>query len=324
MTPSPLVVVWRVTEACDLGCVFCAYSRELRRPRTRTSADDVLAFGALLAEHGRAAGRPVMMSWLGGEPTLWPPLMDVGRRLRDLGLLLGITTNGAHLAPELSAHLAQHYAQVTFSLDGLPDWHDHVRGRAGLSNHVEAAIRDLLSRRAGRAPLVRVNVVIMRSNLFDFGRLCEQLAGWGVDEVTFNALGGRDRGGGFFDAERLSPEHVAWLRGALPGIRARVGPRGLSVRGSRRYLGRLENGARGRPVPVLDCAPGHAFLFVDAHGRVSPCSYTTDDLGVSMADFRAAADLERLPEMFSAHRDARRPTACDDCASTQVFGKFDP
>jgi 2-iminoacetate synthase ThiH len=27
------LVVWRITEACNLGCHFCAYSRHVRLPR---------------------------------------------------------------------------------------------------------------------------------------------------------------------------------------------------------------------------------------------------------------------------------------------------
>ena len=71
---APLVVVWRVTEACDLGCWFCEYSRQRGGPRRSVPANQAVAFGNSLGEYAAASGRDVLVSWLGGEPLLWPPL----------------------------------------------------------------------------------------------------------------------------------------------------------------------------------------------------------------------------------------------------------
>src|SRR5438105_13158384 len=91
----PLVVVWRITAACDLGCWFCEYNRQLRRPRPVARAEDVLRFGQVLADYADRSGRPLLVSWLGGEPLVWPPLIAVSRRFKhDYGLGLGLTTNG--------------------------------------------------------------------------------------------------------------------------------------------------------------------------------------------------------------------------------------
>jgi len=324
--PNALVVVWRVTEVCHLGCVFCGYSRELRRSRTQAAAADVLAFGAALGGHAVRTGREVLVSWLGGEPLLWPPLTSVGPRLRALGLSLGVTTNGARLTPEMCRHLVEHYAQVTVSVDGLAGWHDRVRQSPGLWDRARAGVERLAGLRAqsGRGPRLRVNTVLMRSNLGDFTALCAAVAAWGADEVTFNALGGVERGGAFYERERLRPEDIAALRAVLPEARARLAASGLTICGTDLYLDRLAALARGAAWPVDDCGPGRNFLFVDERGRIGPCAFTTGDFGLTWRDLRAAEALEALPHIWRERQARQRPAACADCRSTQVFEKFAP
>lgn len=316
MTARPLVVVWRITTACDLACPFCGYSRDLRWPRQHISADDVLAFSAVLAD----LDREVHVSWLGGEPLLWPPLAEVSHALRSHGLRLGVTTNGTRLRAMMPL-LAGCYERVTLSLDGLAAHHDALRGSAGLFDTLREGIAELKRRKAGdRGPTVCVNTVLMRSNLRRFDELLHMLARWGVDEATFNALGGFDRPGEFYDREKLLPEDIAWLCAELPHLRACVAP--LRIRGSAQYLQRLEASARNHPLPVLDCAPGQDFLFVDERGLVSPCSFTAHEYGVHVSYLRTVDDLRQLAGHFTDRQRFHRATACDDCRSTQHFGKF--
>jgi radical SAM protein with 4Fe4S-binding SPASM domain len=323
------VVVWRVTEACDLSCWFCEYNRHLRRPRHGARSEDVLAFGRVLADYAAGTGRPVLVSWLGGEPLVWPPLMEVGRTFRsDYGLQLGITTNGWQLSSSaLVEHLAENYAEVTVSVDGMAGFHDAARGAPGLFERLRCAVGELRDpryreARQGRGPLLRANTILMRSNLHDFEALCEALAGWGIEELTFNALGGQPPGP-YYERERLRPADVDWLRSALPGIRERLAGRGLRLRGNARYLGRLAASAAGQAVPVIDCHPGAEFLFVDEDGRVAPCSFTSVGYGVPMADIHSGAELAQLPARFAEQRRQQFLPPCHDCPSTQVFGKHD-
>ncbi len=322
----PLVVVWRVTEACDLSCWYCEYNRHLRRPRRGAQAEAVLAFGKLLAGYAAQAGRSVLVSWLGGEPLLWPPLVKVSRALcHEYGLRLGLTTNGERLREAgLIQHLAETYAEVTISVDGLAGFHDTARGTPGLFDRLRAAVGELREHAARRAygPLLRANTILMRSNLQAFEPLCETLASWGIQAVTFNALGGQPPGPHYL-RERLGPTDVEWLRSALPGIRQRLAPLGLVVQGSEGYLQRLAAGARDQKLPVVDCHPGAEFLFVDEQGRAAPCSFTAAGYGVPIADIRSSAELAGLPMVFGERRRAARLPPCYDCQSTQVLGKFD-
>src|SRR4051794_16059422 len=128
-----LVVVWRITERCNLGCAFCAFSRALERSRREANPAEVRRFGEVLADFQQATGRPVLVSWLGGEPLLWPALAALSETFaRRLGLALSATTNGTALAtPRVREMLAAHFAELTVSVDGPAAFHDRVRACPG-------------------------------------------------------------------------------------------------------------------------------------------------------------------------------------------------
>ena len=68
-----MIVLWRVTERCNLACGFCAYDRRVRRGRESAAAETVLRFARVLGDWQRSSGERVLLSWLGGEPLHWPP-----------------------------------------------------------------------------------------------------------------------------------------------------------------------------------------------------------------------------------------------------------
>src|SRR5262245_7048223 len=110
-----MIVVWRVTQRCNLSCPFCGYDRRLAHSRHDADADLIRAFAGRLAEHQQATGDTVLVSWLGGEPLLWPPLTNLTVHCTErLGLRVSTTTNGTTLAsPDVRRHLLEHYSELT-------------------------------------------------------------------------------------------------------------------------------------------------------------------------------------------------------------------
>jgi MoaA/NifB/PqqE/SkfB family radical SAM enzyme len=320
-----LVVVWRVTTRCNLACGFCAYDRTLQF--ARRDADEATAglLGHAFTRTRAGSGQDVHVSFLGGEPFSWEPLPRVARHYTKLGLSLGVTTNGVTLSRAATRELLlECFDEVTLSIDGLGAMHDNLRawpdGFARLTAGLTALRRDKALR--GRGPLIRVNTVLMRENIEQFPDLCRALAGLGVQQLSFNRLGGRDRPD-FFAAHRLTPEQLGRLAAELPALRRELATQGLSLLGAPGYLERLASLERGQAVAIGDCEPGRRFLFVDEHGRLAPCSFTLDEYGEPAADVAASAgDVLQLPRRFLARQHAARATACDDCASTHVFEKF--
>ena len=163
-----MIVVWRVTERCNLACGFCAYDRRVERSRRDADPDAVLAFGAVLAEYQRAAADPVLVSWLGGEPLLWSPLERLTTAfVREFGLRVSVTTNGTALASaKVRAHVLDCYSEVTVSVDALGEAHDRVRGWRGGFAQLRRVVPQLAAaRRPERFPRLRANVVLMCDNV---------------------------------------------------------------------------------------------------------------------------------------------------------------
>lgn len=318
---KPLVIVWRVTGRCNLSCPFCAYDGTRRFPRQDADTQLIRRISGLLAE----TGRPVLMSWLGGEPLLWPGLAELTQGLRsEHGFAISTTTNGTTLhREETRRHLIEHYAELTLSIDGFAPRHDALRGKKGLFNQVRHAMRMLVEdiAAAGRGPLLRANAVLMRDTISDFPALCRELAAWGIVEITCNQLGGIDRPE-FYSANRLLPDQVAYLEDAWHGLKDELAAKGVRLLGGDAYLRRLHATAHGVPIAVEDCHPGEGFLFVTEDGIVSPCSFTTREYGVDLREVTTSRELLELPQRFRQMRQRARAAPCADCHSTQVCEKF--
>jgi len=213
--------------------------------------------------------------------------------------------------------------ELTVSVDGFSNLHDPMRGWPGgfekLRLWVPTLVRE--ARALGSDLKLRANIVLMRQNVADFAALCSELAEWGITEITYNQLGGRDRPE-FYPAHRLTPADVNILEAQLPEIRRRLRDRGAILIGGEEYVTRIRASTLNERIPIADCEPGEHFLFIDEVGRVSPCSFTTFDYGVDIRTLATAADLAALPGIFRKLRDTRRSAHCDDCLSTQVCGKF--
>lgn len=318
-----MIVVWRVTQRCNLTCPFCEWDRSLPRERVDAAAARVLDFARVLAEYQRQTSDSVLLSWLGGEPTLWPALHDLAPRVKELGIAQSTTTNGTTLAsPKVQALVLRDFSELTVSVDGLPDFHDSLRGWRGGFQRLQEGVTQLAAKRTSRAALkLRVNVVLMRNNVASFADLCGALSTWGVDEITFNALGGRDRPE-FFPANALRPQDAEALTTLLPQLRVRLAAAGVRLCGGNEYVGRISASARHQRLAGTRCALGRQFLFVDEHGQVGPCEFTVGGYGVAVDEIRNARDLEELPSRFADRQRNARLAACDDCRSTQVFSKY--
>lgn len=320
-----MILLWRITTSCNFACGFCAYDRRLDFPRFGADPAEVERLTLLAADVAGLRGERLLVSWLGGEPFLWKPLLTLSANLaRHPAISISATTNGSCLVNETVRNaVLDHFTELTFSVDGPAEVHDRLRGVPGSHDRLERAVRALAPGRGTRnsALRLRANSILMRDTVSHFAELCRAVADWGTDEITFNQLGGRDRPE-FFPDQALTPEDALDIRRMLPALRAELAERGVRLCASDRYLDRIAASSRGEPLAVDDCRPGEAFLFVDERGIVSPCSLTGHSYGVPVSELRTATDLLSLPTRFTEARSSRRSLACDDCHSTQLFGKF--
>lgn len=318
------VIIWRVFENCTLACRFCGFSREVKRPRLTADVRSVLEFGKVLAELQQRLGSKILVSWLGGEPLEWEELPALAHVFcQEFQLTLGVTTHGLPLLrPGVRANLLADYEQVTISIDGLAHFHDLVRGKAGLWEQVCQGVEQLRREDIQELLWRRVNTVLMRGNIGEFIPFCQEMFGWGFHELTFNQLGGNDRPE-FYPANRIFPQQIPQFRSDLAALRRSETHNKMAIRGADAYLSRIEASARNQSLSIQDCEPGRRFLFIDAQGRISPCSFTSDIYGVHISEIDTVRAFLRLAERFDEERRRIRSPACEDCHANHVFDKFE-
>ena len=320
-----MIIVWRVLETCNLSCSFCAYDKRLSIPRNVADPERISSFIDLLGRWRKHSGQDVLVSWLGGEPLLWNPLDDLTRLARANGLEISTTTNGTSLgSPKVRRHLMECYKEVTFSVDGFSDFHDQMRGWPGAFSKLRKGVRLLADEcsRTGSRLRLRANVVLMRGNIARFPDLCRELASWGISEISFNQLGGRDRPE-FFPDNRLMPGDVEALRVLLPPLRNELAARATKLLGGGAYLDRIRDSALEIELPINDCRVAEQFLFIDERGCMAPCSFAVGHFGVHVGDMQDVADFDALAGRLNAHQRHNPSVECSNCRSTQQFSKFD-
>ncbi len=315
------VIVIEISPLCNLSCSFCAHDKRLPIPRHTIPAEVLQTFTGIVGQYAAAHGEAVLVSWLGGEPFLQRDLLPLTETLHaQYPLSFSATTNGTQLhKPEIRAHIRRCYAELTFSVDGFPEFHDLMRGKTGLFEDVKTHVQHL----AREAPdlKLRINTVLMRDNFDAFPALCAEFARWGVQEITFNQLGGRDRPE-FYPDHRLTIEQVQRLPEMAQQIQDTIREMGAHLVFSPSYFKRISATAHGAKLPILDCAPGRFYMFVNAHGQISPCTFTLDEYGKPLASIQSLADFEQLPFTFHREKIRQQAPACLDCPNTNVHGKF--
>lgn len=319
------VIVWRVTQSCNMKCQFCSYSTEVDRVRGNADETEIERLCAVLGEYRKQTGEDMLVSWIGGEPFLWTNIIPFSEKLHGYGIDVSATTNGLLMnKKELQSGVLKCFSELVFSLDGFADCDDAVRQYFGHFDAVSKNIKTLADKRGDCMSdlKIKVNTILMRRNIAQFEEFCEYLLWLGVDEVTFNQLGGFDRPE-FFEDNRLTAEQVEAFRKRLPLLQKIFAERGLIIHGSEKYLDRIRKSSRNEVNPIAECNPGSWFWFINESGFISPCSYTSYEYKLDTKEIKCAEDFARAEEYFRQCRSERRSRWCDDCYCTQVYDKFE-
>ncbi|PIE70576.1 MAG: 12,18-didecarboxysiroheme deacetylase [Deltaproteobacteria bacterium] len=174
------VVVWNMTQRCNLKCVHCyahattreAYN-ELTTAEAKTMIDDLSAFGV-----------PVLL-FSGGEPLMRKDLPELAGYAVSKGMRAVISTNGTLINAEKACILKEiGLSYVGISLDGMKPIHDHFRGVNGA---FEMALKGIEHcQNAGIK--VGLRFTINKTNMMDIPAVFDILEERNVPRVCFYHL----------------------------------------------------------------------------------------------------------------------------------------
>jgi radical SAM protein len=325
---APFIVIWEVTQSCDLVCLHCrAGARRCRDPRELTTyqgrnlIDDIAGFGSPL------------LVLTGGDPLKRDDIYDlisysVGKGLR--------TTVSPSVTPLLTDESVRKLRQagisrLAVSLDGSnPGIHDSFRGVEGSF----ARTVEILSLCALEGIPIQVNTTVTRYNLDDFENIANLIGGFSpvLWSVFFLVPTGRGRAADSVSAEEYEEVFARMyeLSKTVPyDIKSTEAPHyrryAAQARVRERRAGNCpldaaaerKRDAIGRaPVGIND---GKGFVFISHTGEVYPSGFLP--LSGGNVKNESIVDIYRSSPLFREIRDyGRLKGKCGACEFRNICG----
>jgi len=184
--PAGPVVIWNLVRRCNLTCKHCySISADKDFPGELDTASVFRAMDDL-----KAARVPVIIL-SGGEPLLRPDIFDIGRRAKQLGFYVGLSSNGTLVnEANVQAIADTGFDYVGISLDGIRETHDRFRRKEG---SFDAALNGVRLCKAAGAK-VGIRFTIAQENAHDFPAMLDLMEAEGIAKFYLSHLNYAGRG----------------------------------------------------------------------------------------------------------------------------------
>ncbi|MFB6232655.1 MAG: TIGR04053 family radical SAM/SPASM domain-containing protein [Haloarculaceae archaeon] len=318
-TERPFVLIWELTQACELACKHCrADATPTRHPDELTTEE-----GKRLLDDARRFGENQLVVLSGGDPLARDDTQDLVEYGTDIGLQMTLTPSGTDsVTPARIQGLADAgLRRFAVSIDGgSAAAHDEFRGEPGSFEQTREAIT---AAKAAGLP-VQINTTVCAETVDELPAIREFVADMGAVlwSVFFLVPVGRGK-----VLTPISPERaeavMEWLcavdNKADFGIKTTEAPhyRRIAVAG---------DGASDPPTASNDgigrrmgITAGNGFAFVSHRGEVYPSGFLPKSAG-NVRD-ESVVDIYRDSELFQS---LRQPDAlggkCGACEYRGICG----
>lgn len=155
-----------LTRACNLKCIHCLNNSGIKQ-KDELTKEDLLKLIKNFSSHGVQEIR-----FTGGEPLLFNGIYDLIRFATEEGICTSLGTNGTLVTKEVAKKLKESgLKKVVVSIDGNKKTHDKIRGK----KNYQKAMKGLKYLQKNGIN-VRVNSVIMKSNMEDVIKLAKKMS----------------------------------------------------------------------------------------------------------------------------------------------------
>jgi radical SAM protein len=319
---APFLVIWEVTQACDLACLHCRASAiSCPNPLELTTGE-----GYALLQEIRRFGDPLMV-FTGGDPLKRPDLFDLLVRSVDLGLRTTVTPSATPLLTEAAIRQFRDsgVARMAISLDG-PDAaaHDGFRRVQGSFDRTMFALE-----RAREIGLpTQVNTTVTRHNLARLGEIAALVERSGAKLWSVFFLVATGRAHVEQDLSAAEYEQVFEFLYKV-SLTARYDIKTTEAQHYRRYAAQRRK-AEGAAAMQTGGAPeiiqrqagindGKGFVFISHTGEIFPSGFLPVPGGNVRRD--SLVDIYRNSPLFRTLRDsAKLGGKCGACEYRNLCG----
>lgn len=267
MLPKPRFLIFILTTACNLNCVYCYRGGNRRRQvMPREAAEKLLHCAA-------GDDRPFHVQITGGEPTLEPKLIEwlaSAIRRAQMPATIALQTNGTLLDSCLAKMCDRYDIQVGISLDGPVNVQQKLRGGA-------ASTLNGIQLLADYGVPFRITTVVSDQNVSDLGRLVLMLGGFpNVRGIALDLLvkrGRAERDGG---AAPAAPQALQYGVASMIKMLEQVNRRRFYPIHFRELETVRRSLEQPRHRPFCNACRGES-LALSPDGRLYPCGQTAGD-----------------------------------------------
>ena len=323
LNKNPLIVIWEVTQACDLSCFHC---RACAQPRRNPLELSTLEGEKLIRDVAEL--RPPIFILTGGDPLKRPDIFYLVRRAAAHGLHPAMTPSATPLLTcEAIAELKRSgLSRLAVSLDGsLPELHDAFRGVPGSYARTLEAIH--WANQFGLP--IQVNTSISRRNVHDLENIAGLLKQFRLVlwSAFFLVPTGRAQMDDLLSAQEVE-ETFARLYRLSQELPFKV--KTTEAQHYRRYVIQqrikrsrvIEIGGDGweKSVPgLLPINDGKGFVFVSHTGEVCPSGFLPVTAG-NVRTQRLAEIYRESPLLQSLRDTSRLQGKCGECEFKEICG----
>ena len=160
------IVYLELTRACNLKCIHCLNNSGIKQ-KDELTKEDLLNLIKKFSSLGVQEIR-----FTGGEPLLFNGIYDLIKFATEEGICTSLGTNGTLVTKEVAKKLKESgLKKVVVSIDGNKKTHDKIRGK----KNYQKAMHGLKYLKQNGIN-VRVNSVIMKSNMEDVIKLAKKMS----------------------------------------------------------------------------------------------------------------------------------------------------